>query len=355
MTARLAIIGTGWGTRVQTPIFRQEGLEIVGLWARSKEKAQKRAADFGIPFHTADYQAVISHPDVDLVSITTPPHTHAEMAIAALEAGKHVLCEKPTALHTAEAKKMLDAACRHPEQIAVLDHELRFLPTQQKMGALVRDGYVGEVFHVEGTVWAGDMLDLSIPWHWFQDRESGGGWLGAVGSHFIDLMSWLLNRPIQAVNAVLRTFIEERADPESIFRAVTSDEFFTLDLKFGENITGILTGGIVTAGPPVHRLVISGSAGSLHYEDGKLTGYRATTEASEILMVEEHLDVPDKLSPTVWIRSLVHLGRALKTALEMGEYSVLAPAATFVDGLRIQHVLDAARASDKEGQWVEIG
>lgn len=103
MSGRIAILGTGWGARVQVPAFRAAGLDVAALWGRTPEKAEGAAAQAGVAFASADVAAILARPDVDLVSIVTPPSTHAELALAALAAGKHVVCEKPTARDAGEA------------------------------------------------------------------------------------------------------------------------------------------------------------------------------------------------------------------------------------------------------------
>src|SRR5687767_4388291 len=124
--ARVGIVGTGWGTRVQVPLFREAGLQVVGIAGFHAAKTREVAAGLGLRAYD-DWRELVAS-DLDLVSVTAPPSEHREMAIAALEAGKHVICEKPTALDAGEAKELVDAANARPEQIAIVDHELRFLP-----------------------------------------------------------------------------------------------------------------------------------------------------------------------------------------------------------------------------------
>src|SRR5687767_5559672 len=102
--ARIAIVGAGWGVRVQAPTFAEAGHEVV-LATRE------------------NWQQVIASPDVDLVSVVTPPSEHLQMTLAALDAGKHVLCEKPTALNAAQAEQLMEAAGRRPDRITLIDHE----------------------------------------------------------------------------------------------------------------------------------------------------------------------------------------------------------------------------------------
>src|SRR5438067_7107186 len=109
--ARVGIIGRGWGERSQAPNFREAGLDVVAIAGRD------------------NWRSVIDRDDVDLVSIVMPPSLHLEMATAALERGKHVVCEKPTALNASEAQRLVEAAQKRPNQIAIIDHELRFLPS----------------------------------------------------------------------------------------------------------------------------------------------------------------------------------------------------------------------------------
>src|SRR5439155_9204800 len=107
--------------------FREAGLDVVAITARDAEKTRKAAAELGLtPFD--DWRELIAS-DVDLVTIVTPPSEHLEMATSALDAGKHVLCEKPTALNASEAERLVEAGRKRPDRIALIDHELRFLPS----------------------------------------------------------------------------------------------------------------------------------------------------------------------------------------------------------------------------------
>ncbi len=352
MTIRVGILGTGWGTNIQVPAFRQAGLEVVALWGRTEEKARDVAAGLNIPFASADDKDVLRHPGVDLVSVASPPHLHARQAILALEAGKHVLAEKPTALDSAEARQMLEAAKAHPGRLALIDHELRFLPTRQRMKELIQDGYIGEVFTVEGVSRGGGLLNPQRKWNWWSEAEKGGGLLGAIGSHFVDALTWLIGRRLVSVSADLRTFIQERTDAKGQSHPVTSDDYAVVQMQFEGAVSGTLSLSGVVAGPPAHRLVVAGSRGSLVYDDQRLTGRRLGTDSPEDLTVPENLVLPLGLPNTEWARGTVYLAQALRAALEGDDSSALAPAATFADGLHIQEVLDAARESTTARSWV---
>ncbi len=355
MTVKVAIIGTGWGTRIQVPAFRHVGVEVVGLWARSEEKAKQTASEHSIPFATSDYKALLARKEIDLVSVVTPPHLHADIAIAALEAGKHVLCEKPTAFNAKEAQAMFDAAKKHPKSIALIDHELRFNPTRQKMKKLIAEGYVGDVYHVESTVLSATMLNPKRLWNWWMEKDKGGGLWGAAGSHAIDALTWLLGRRVISIDATLRTFIKERLDAQGKMRMTTSDDYCLAKMKFEGDISGTMQLSAVTTGVSGNRVLVVGSKGSLLFEGERLTGYRTDSTAPESLTVEVSNDgIPDVLKSSEFPRYTITIAQALKTAIESGDHSSLAPAATFKDGLYVQKVLDAGYESSERNVWVKV-
>ena len=119
--AKVGIIGTGWGARVQVPAFREAGLVIGGIAGAHRTKTRRLADELGTAAFD-DWRAVIADPSIDIVTITTPPAEHVEMAIAALDAGKHVICEKPTALNAREAERIAAAAKAHRDRLALVDH-----------------------------------------------------------------------------------------------------------------------------------------------------------------------------------------------------------------------------------------
>lgn len=368
MAPRVAMIGTGWALRVQTAAFREAGLEVAALWSRSEEKAGRLAAERGIPFATSELRRILERPEIDLVSVTTPPHTHREVALAALAAGKHVLCEKPFALNEAEAEEMAAAARSRPDRLALIDHELRFLPVHRRFRELLADDFVGQLFHVEISHHSPGRLDPEIPFDWWSERSKGGGYWGALGSHYVDLLRWLLAAAgryrIAGAAATLQALVPERRDAEGRLRPVTADDQALVRLRLededGRAVPVVLHLSAGVAAPPPHRIQVAGSRGTLRYEGQRLLGQRvepgALARTVEDFTPEPGAGAVDGRDDD-WSRGSVHLGRALRDALETGDGSSLAGlAATFDDGLSTQRVLDAARASsDAGGGWVEIG
>src|SRR5438094_366922 len=153
--ARVGIIGRGWGERSQAPNFREAGLDVVAIAGRD------------------NWRALIERDDIDLISVAMLPSRHVEMSIAALEKGKHVICEKPTALNAAEAQRMLDAARQHPNKLAIIDHELRFLYSFR--AARERIGEIAPMRHAEVRYASPGRGDRNRPWNWWSDANEGGG------------------------------------------------------------------------------------------------------------------------------------------------------------------------------------
>lgn len=353
MTLRIAIAGTGWGAKVQAPAFRLAGYEVAALWGRTPDKAKLTADSLSIPFHTSDFNALLEQKNIDLVSIVTPPHTHAQMAADALGAGKHVLCEKPTACNADEARLMLSAARANPNLLALIDHELRLAPARQKMRDLIRDGYVGEIYHVGGK--ASSLSSLTRLWNWWSEKEKGGGLWGAIGSHFIDMLSWLTGQRVTSISGELRTFIAERIDSAGTARPVTTDDYCAFNMRLGESVSGTLNLSIVTPGAPLHRVVIVGSRGTLLYQGDTLSGCRAGSAQFEELAGASHIpNAPDSVANDDWGRGTYYLARAIAEKLEQGDDTALRDAATFEDGLYIQQVLDAGHRAHQSGQWEQV-
>lgn len=347
--ARIGIVGTGWGARVQVPAFRSAGLEVTAIAGRDAEKTRGIGRELDLdPFE--DWKDLVSSPEFSLVSIVTPPSEHLAMALAALEAGKHVISEKPTAMSAQEAEWMAGAASRRPGQLALIDHELRFLPSWRRAREV--SGQIGRIRYVEVRYASPGRADPSRPWNWWSDAEKGGGILGAAGSHFVDALRYLVGE-ILAVQAVLHTFIAERPY-EGGMRRVTSDDFAAMHLRLDTGTIADVVLGVVAARDEETSLTFHGEDGGLRLQgEDLLRCERGGDWKTEVR--GERLDVPGNSPGGPFGTGTVYLGRALKAALHDGEKSALSPGATFADGLAQQRVLDAARRSHAAGgRWEDV-
>ena len=161
--ARIGIIGTGWGARSQVPNFREAGLEVVAIAGSHRNKTKRVAEELELEA-VDDWRALVTRGDIDVVTVVTPPSEHVAMAVAALDAGKHLICEKPTALNAAEAETIVDAGRRNPGRVAIIDHELRFLPSFRAARARVAE--LGPIRYAEVRYASPNRGDRSMPWNW---------------------------------------------------------------------------------------------------------------------------------------------------------------------------------------------
>jgi len=348
--ARIGIIGTGWGARSQVPNFRDAGLDVVAIAGSKRDKTRRIADELGVA-PVDDWRALIARGDVDLVSVVTPPSEHLAMGTAALDAGKHLLCEKPTAIDASEAEKLVEAGRRNPGRVAIIDHELRFLPSFR--AARVRMEELGGVRYAEVRYASPSRGDRAREWNWWSDAARGGGVWGAVGSHFVDALRYL-GLEIEAVQATLSTFIDERPFGDAM-RKVTADDFATVTLRLRGGALAAMTCSGVASGPDEpSTLTIHGENGAMRLAGEELLtamrGEPFTRAAGGPAAARAGNSFGGAFGTGTF-----HLGRALRAALDDGDPSALAPAATLEDGLAQQRVLDAARRSSANGgRWESV-
>jgi len=347
MTVRIGIIGTGFARRVQLPGLRLvPGAQVTAIASGRRANADAVAAEFDIPRVYEDGAELAQSSDVDLVVISSTPPSHARCAIAGLEAGKHVLCEKPMALDATEAHGMVLAAERRPRQVAWLDHELRYEPNRRRVRELIRAGAIGAVRHIELSLKPylrgdGRPQTSSAPWTWWFDATQGGGILGAVGSHLIDLCRFWTDGEVTRVAGRVGTFIRERADAAGVVRPVTADEFASGVLTLSGGAVATLTLSAVAHHGPGHLAQITGAEGSLVLTgEGRLEIGRAGGPLEDISVAD---DLSGRTTVNnMWARSFVRLVRDLVATIGGG--SPAGHPAGFRDGWQVQRVLDALRA-----------
>lgn len=359
---RVGFIGAGWTERIQIPCYQLAGLTAQAICSHQVENARRVAEKREIPHVYNTWQELIKADDIDLISIVTPPQLHAEIAISALRAGKHVICEKPTALNVAEAENMFAAAQAVPNQLAIIDHELRFHPQRAQLRRLLREGYVGSPLSIELDWLYRRGLDPQQPWNWLHDAERGGGSLGAIGSHLIDLSRWYAGR-IDGLAAQLQTAHFLRPMPDSSgTRRVTSDDSAYLMLHYDAAIQGRININALYPDDRGMSVQVVGTSGALRidYEDrlwgikflDPASGIPAHDEWQELTVADEthDLPLPNRRAFTI---GCYYLGKTIRETLQGGQ-TYIPDAATFYDGLVIQRVLDAARRSHRERAWVRL-
>lgn len=350
MTVRIGIIGTGFARRVQLPGLRLvPEAQVTAVASGRRANADQVAQEFNIPHVFDDGAELARSGDVDLVIVSSTPVTHARYAVAALEAGKHLLCEKPVAMNAAEAWSIVQAAERRPAAIAWIDHELRYEPNRRRVRELITSGAIGAVRHIELSLKPylrgdGRPQTASAPWTWWFDAKSGGGILGAVGSHLIDLCRFWTGSEVVRVAGRAATFIPERADAAGKVHPVTADEFASAVLTFANGVIATLTLSTVAQHGPGHFGQITGSEGTLVLTgETKLEIGRAGGGPLEDISVVDDLSGQTQVN-NMWARSFVRLARDLCGAVAGRPRTGTSAGAR--DGWQIQRVLDAIRAGD---------
>jgi predicted dehydrogenase len=353
---RIGVIGVGFGAQVHVPGLQSEGWDVAAVCSRSRDKAAQVAKAAGIEGVHSDPHELIRRGDLDAVAITTPPGAHCELAVAALSAGKHVLCEKPFAIDASQAKRMRDAADASG-RTAMVCHEFRHTPQRAYVKQLLGDGFIGKFQLCTIELFLDRYVTpqpRTLTWNAFE--AEGGGLLGALGSHYIDgLRCWF--GEIASVCGQLHALRPDVLDPATnrIVKAETDDTFlFTLQFVNG----GIATMSASFAATPTRgaRIVVMGDAGTLiaeqpgpnPMEDGVVIGSRGGAALAPLETPKEYLPFKDPRDHRLMAFRL--LARDFAAGID-GRTS---PAPNFTDGLRCQEVLDAVRESSRSGRRVDI-
>ncbi len=356
---RIGIIGTGFAKTVQIPAFHKiDGAEIVSIASAHLENAEMTARDFGIAHFTADWRETVEREDVDLICITTPPVFHKEMSLFALENNKHVLCEKPMAMTANEAREMTEKAA-DKNVLALIDHELRFLNGRRRAKEILQSGEIGKIRHAKYNFRAPHRGSPDAPWNWWSDIESGGGALGAIGSHVFDSLRWFTGAEIAEVFCQLQTHVKTRRDGKSgAVKRVSTDDEANLILRFAdgdfcEDATANLSLSMVEYPAYQNRVEFFGTKGAIRVEfDGAAFIGKPDGETWNKTEIDLNEGV-EGAQNTGWNNGFLALAAEIVSAIKEGE-SKIENAATFADGYQVQLLMDAARKSNETGATVKL-
>jgi predicted dehydrogenase len=385
---RVAMIGYGFmgaahsqGWRVAPRFFDLPAQPSMSVVVGRDDAAVTAAAEkWGWSEAATDWRDVIARDDIDVVDIVTPGDTHAEIAIAALEAGKHVLCEKPLANSVAEAEAMTDAAARAAERgvRAMVGFTYRRVPAATFARDLIAAGRIGEIRQVRASYRQDWLMDAEAPLTWrMQKDRAGSGALGDIGAHAVDLSEYITGLRLQSVSGVIDTIVAERpllaagqglSGTASTERgAVTVDDIALFSGRYEGAAGGYAPLGIfeatrfATGRKNALTIEVSGSLGAVSFNLERLNEldfYDATLPATEqgfrTILVTEH-DHP-YLAPwwpaghmLGYEHGFSHQVVDFVTAIAEGTQ----PRPSFADGLHVQRVLDAVERSSAAGSaWI---
>ena len=339
---------------------------MTALAGRSAERAGAAAATLGWASVETDWKELLRRDDVQLVDICTPGDGHAEIAVAALDAGKHVLCEKPLANSVAEAEAMVAAAERARERgvRSMVGFNYRRVPAVALARRLVADGRIGTVRHIRAQYLQDWLTDPEAPFNWRMDRDrAGSGALGDIASHIVDTAQFITGHTLTAVSAALETFVPERPDPDGGTARVTVDD---AALFIGRTDGGALASFEATRAAAGRknalRIEVSGSSGALSFDLESLnelwlydTAEDAATAGFRRIVVTEpvHPYMGQWWPPghvLGYEHTFTHQMADLLTAIADGAD----PRPSFADGLQIQRVLAAVADSAASRSWVDL-
>ncbi len=340
------VVGTGFGSRVHVPALRAAGFRVEALVGTDPDRTARRARRLDVPRALTSLEAALDIAGVEAVTVATPPHTHARLAIHALRAGRHVVCEKPFALDVAEAAAMLEEA-EAAGVTHLVGHEFRWATERAVLGRAIDEGLIGEPRYVSLVQYVPLVADADAPMPaWWFEPGAGGGWLGASGSHVVDqVRTWL--GEFHSLSATLNQVSAREAAVE---------DSFTVRFRLVSGADGVMAQTAGAWGEPVGMTRVSGTKGTL-WIDGSTVWFADRLGAEQVPVPPElamaDVDVPAgdarhrfthlELGP------YTRLCEALRAGVEGRPIVSTVPVPTFADGFECMRVLDAVRASASAG------
>jgi predicted dehydrogenase len=374
-----AIIGTGFMGRVHLEALRRvEFVEVAAIAGRNAEVARKLASGFSISTIASDYRDLLRDPSIEAVHICTPNALHFSMAKEVLQAGKHVICEKPLATTLEEAEELVSLAKQKGARNCVC-HNLRYYPMVQQMRRMREDGDLGEILAVQGTYFQ-DWLLYDTDWNWRVDAEAGGPsrCMADIGSHWFDMAEHVTGLRVTSLCADLQTFHSTRKRPKQaghtfskkklspedyVETAVDTEDYGSVIFRLGERSRGSVAASQASAGRKNRlSLEICGTRASAAWNqerpDELWVGHRDT--GNQIFLKDPSLlkpaarsyaDLPgghsegyDDTFKQVFRRFYAAIGAASSET----EYP------QFGDGLRQLQIVTAALESNRSRSWRDV-
>jgi predicted dehydrogenase len=374
---RTAVIGTGFMGRVHLEALRRvDNVDVVEIAATSTEKAHAAAEGFNVLNATGDWHNVIADPSIDAVHIATPNASHFPIAKAALEAGKHVLCEKPLAMSVVEAEELVALQTAKLLRGAV-NHNLRYYPMVQQMRAMREAGEFGDILVVQGA-YSQDWMLYDTDWNWRADPKISGPsrTMADIGSHFFDMAEHVTGLKVSALCSDWQTFHPVRKRParggesfsdsksgETVDVPVLTEDFGATLFRMGRAARGTMTASQVSAGRKNGLVLeIYGTKGSAawHQERPEELWLGHRDQPNQLLLKDPLLmnaaargfaDYPGGHAegyPDTHKQLFRRFYASISDPSLRPDYPQMA------DGLRQLKILDAELASNKAHAWVDV-
>lgn len=342
----IGIIGTGFGAKVQLPGFALlPSARVMGIASSDGARAASLAREHALPVAPSSWRELLEHPDVHLVSVAVRPALQEEVVRSALDAGKHVLCEKPFTLGALQAERLLLEA-RRAGVVHAVDLEFRALRTLQALRERLAGGLDGALRSIRFEWNVGTWADPSLPWRWQCDRSECGGVLSAIGVHLFDMAEWICG-PAESVKAALRTAIRERPGSDGKLLAVTAEDTADLELRMRSGLTvWIATSNVDPSGA---GLVITAEC-----ERATLTLDGGTQRYGSALCLQRGDEVLLREEPVAGDPRVGLFAAAVSPLVAAIAHGTTYEGPSFHEGVRIQRIREGAIRSSQTADWVDI-
>ncbi len=377
---QVGVVGTGFIGPVHVEALRRLGIRVAGIVGSSPSRALPKAEALRLDSVYTTVDDLLADDKIDVVHITSPNHLHYPQVKAALEAGKHVVCEKPLAMDSHESAELV-ALARAKGLVNAVNFNIRFYPLAQHARSLVQRGDTGDIYIVQGS-YLQDWLLYETDWNWRLEPGSGGELraVADIGSHWLDLMTFITGKRIEAVCADFQTFLPVRQKPKTAIdtftgklqttvetepQTIKTEDYATILLRFVGGARGVVTVSQVSAGRK-NRLYfeIDGAQSSLSWDSERpnelLIGHR--DRPNELLLKDPALLSAEARQfasyPGGHNEGFPDTFKQLYTAIyryiEAGDYTAPADFPTFADGHYELQLGEAILQSAREECWVGI-
>jgi len=378
---RVAVIGAGFMGGVHTEALRRAGCDVVGVLGVSPEESRSFAEKTGVAKAYSSLAELLGDAVVDSIHIGTPNRLHFAMAKAGLEAGKHVLCEKPLAMNSKQTSELVALAKKHKNLAAGVNYNIRFYPLAIEARERIRSGSLGRIHHVAGS-YAQDWLLLDTDYNWRVLAEEGGELraVADIGTHWLDLVHAITGLEVEALCADLATIHPVRRRPKGEVETFTgklaseaetepvkieTEDYGAILLRFRGGARGTLWVSQVTAGRKnALRFEMAAEKGALAFdsENPEVLWLGRRTGPNELVLRDPSLlSGPARAAVGVpgghaegYADTFKQHFRAFYGYIAKGDFDAPAPYATFADGHREVVLCEAVLESHRKGGWVKI-
>jgi predicted dehydrogenase len=373
-----AVIGTGFIGTVHVEQLRRIGVQVRGILEITPEHGEAKAKALGVPRAYPSLEAILADPSVDIVHVTSPNHLHVEQTRQILSAGKHVICEKPLAMTSADSAGLV-ALAAETGLVNAVNFNIRFYPLHQHVRELIADGGLGDARFVTGH-YLQDWLLYDTDWSWRLDTSKNGSLraVADIGMHWLDLTTFLVGQPVVAVMADMTNFISTRFEPkgaveafstvrstDTVERKITTEDVASIMLRFANGARGSVVLSQISAGRKNSlQWEIDGSVAAAAWDsetpDHLWLGHR--DQANEVLMRNPGLMKPaGRLAAALPGGHVEGFGdtfgaafRAVYADVVAGRPAERPPYATFADGHYEMLLGEAVAESSRLGRWVDV-